>query len=126
MLRRPAPRLVADRGMDADQRPPGGRRRRARRGWEDAAVGLAGGGDGIDQGDEKIAEIARLLDAAAVAVPGQRDVEPRELPAMVEPGGIARPRVAQQRPGLRVMPQVDRQVEAIGGEGPAERRQLLP
>src|SRR5436309_4791820 len=58
-----------------------------------------------------------------ITAPIDRDVEPGEQVAMVEPGEVARAGVLQYRPRLGVLAQIDREIELLGREALA---QLLP
>src|SRR5690242_11715376 len=63
---------------------------RERRCGDDLPVIVAGGADRLDQVDEVVGVMLALADIDLVAGPFERDVEPRELVAKVEPGEGAR------------------------------------
>src|SRR5207253_5152165 len=115
----------------ADQRPsrqlvePARQRNRQvawRRGYDLTAV-LAGCGDRIDEVDEIVGGMLALAGKRLIAAPIDRDVEPGEQVAMVEPGEIARAGVLQDGPRLGMLAQIDREIELLGREALV---QLLP
>src|SRR3954464_9901267 len=58
-----------------------------------------------------------------VAAPVDRDVEPGEQVAMVEPGEVSRAGVLQNGPRLGMLAQIDREIELLGQQA---LMQLLP
>ena len=55
-----------------------------------------------------------------IAAPVERDIEPGELAPMVEPGEIAGAGILQYSPGLRVLAQIDGEIETLPGEAVAQ------
>ena len=114
----PAPAWMATSGRAKSSaasagRAGGGARVLRRRPGRHAPVGRTGAGDGIDEGDQRLADMRALVGARLIALPLDRDVEEFRAVVLVEAGEPARAGVLQQHPRVRLAAQVECEVEAV-------------